>query len=209
MTQQKPFSQACENNKKPILEVLQQVMPEPSHRGARVLEIGSGTGQHAAFFASRLPWLHWQPTDQAHYLPGCRLWVAEAREAGADNLQPPLVLDVLVPQWPVAEVEAAYSANTAHIMSWSAVEAMFHGLGWRLPVNGLFCLYGPFMYRGVHTSESNERFDHHLRHQDPEMGIRDLDALRQLATASGFELAADHSMPANNRTLVWRRYCAF
>ena len=201
----KPYSQACENNKVSILEVLQQTLPEHSHSGARVLEIGSGTGQHAAFFASQLPWLHWLPTDQAHYLPGCRLWVTEAREAGAENLQMPEALDVLQPEWPVAQLDATYSANTAHIMNWSAVEAMFHGLGSRLPVDGVFCLYGPFLYGGVHTSESNDRFDRHLREQDSGMGIRDMDALRPLAAAAGFELQADHAMPANNRTLIWRR----
>ncbi len=201
----KPFSQACENNKGPILNALKQVLPESSHRYARVLEIGSGTGQHAAFFAPRLPWLGWQPSDQAQYLPGCRLWIEEAQAAGADNLHMPITLDVLQPTWPELDIHHAYSANTAHIMHWPAVEAMFHGLGKRLPAQGVFCLYGPFRYQGEHTSDSNERFDQHLRYQDPGMGIRDLDAMVPLATAAGFELVADHAMPANNRTLVWRR----
>lgn len=205
MQPSKPFSQACENNKGPILDMLQQVFAEHSHLGARVLEIGSGTGQHAAFFAPRLPWLSWQPSDQADYLPGCRLWIEDARAAGADNLQPPVALDVLQPHWPELNIDSAYSANTAHIMHWPAVEALFHGLGRRLPSQGLFCLYGPFRYQGEHTSDSNERFDHHLRQRDPGMGIRDLDALLPLAAAAGFELSADHAMPANNRTLVWRR----
>ncbi len=200
----KPFSQACENNKVPILQVLQQVWPEQGYRGAQVLEIGSGTGQHAAFFASQLPWLRWQPTDQAYYLDGCRLWVEEARACGAHNLLEPQVLDVLQSEWPPIEADAAFSANTAHIMSWPGVEAMFHGLGRCLPLHGLFCLYGPFKYQGRHTSESNQRFDQQLRQQDSRMGIRDLDTLLPLATSVGFELEADHAMPANNRTLVWR-----
>ncbi|MCH8531606.1 MAG: class I SAM-dependent methyltransferase [Saccharospirillum sp.] len=202
---QKPFSQACENNKRPILEVLQQVLPEHQYSQALMLEVGSGTGQHAAFFASHLPWLCWQPTDQAEYLPGCRLWVEEAQAAGAANLQPPLVLDVLQPDWPVASAQAAFSANTAHIMSWPAVKALFAGLGERLAPNAVFCLYGPFRYHGKHTSASNEQFDRHLRDRDPAMGIRDLDELTPLAEASGFRLEADHAMPANNRTLIWRR----
>ncbi len=200
----KPFSQACENNKVPILEILQQVWPEHLYNGAQVLEIGAGTGQHAAFFASQLPWLRWQPTDQAHYLPGCRLWDENARTRGANNLQEPQVLDVLHPEWPPIEADAAFSANTAHIMSWPAVEALFHGLGRRLPFHGVFCLYGPFRYQGQHTSESNQRFDQQLRQQDSRMGIRDLDALLPLGASVGFELEADHAMPANNRTLVWR-----
>ncbi|TGG95615.1 DUF938 domain-containing protein [Natronospirillum operosum] len=202
---EKPFSQACENNKAPILGILQQVLPEPKWRGTRVLEIGSGTGQHAAFFAPRLPWLHWQPTDQAQYLPGCRLWVEDARAAGADNLLEPLVLDVLTPEWPLSQADAAFSANTAHIMHWPAVEALFHGLGQRLPTGGLFCLYGPFRYQGRHTSDSNARFDRHLQQQDPGMGIRDLTAVEPLAANAGFRLLADHAMPANNRTLIWQR----
>jgi len=201
----KPFSQACENNKGPLLAVLQQALPESTHRNARVLEVGSGTGQHAAFFVPRLPWLTWQPTDQAHYLPGCQLWIEEARAAGADNLQAPIALDVLQPHWPELTIDAAYSANTAHIMHWPAVEAMFHGLGQRLPSQGLFCLYGPFRYQGQHTSESNARFDNHLRQQDPGMGIRDLDELELLASTAGFQLIADQAMPANNRTLIWQR----
>lgn len=202
---EKPFSQACENNKGPILEILQQVLPEPKWRGARVLEIGSGTGQHAAFFAPRLPWLYWQPTDQARYLPGCRLWVEDARAAGAANLLEPLVLDVLTPEWPLSQTDAAFSANTAHIMHWPAVEALFDGLGQRLPSGSLFCLYGPFRYQGRYTSDSNARFDQHLQQQDPGMGIRDLAALEPLAANAGFRLLADHAMPANNRTLIWQR----
>lgn len=201
----KPFSQACENNKRPILDVLKAVWPESTTAQSLVLEVGAGTGQHAAFFASHLPWLTWQPTDQAVYLPGCRLWVEEAQAAGATNLKSPLALDVLQPEWPVASAQAGFSANTAHIMSWPAVEALFKGLGERLVPSAAFCLYGPFRYHGKHTSESNEQFDRHLRERDPVMGIRDLDELEPLAEASGFRLEADHSMPANNRTLVWRR----
>lgn len=204
MQNAKPFSQACENNKLPILEVLKQVYPEQSHRGATVIEIGAGTGQHAAWFASNMPWLQWQPTDQAHYLPGCRLWVEETQASGVENLLDPRVLDVQSAKWSAWRADAAFSANTAHIMHWPAVEAMFQGLSECLAPGGAFCLYGPFRYQGEHTSDSNQRFDRYLRQQDPGMGIRDMDALMPLADATGFELEADHAMPANNRTLVWR-----
>ncbi|MCH8551014.1 MAG: class I SAM-dependent methyltransferase [Natronospirillum sp.] len=204
MSSEKPFSQACENNKRPILKVLQQVLPQPGNHDSLILEIGAGTGQHAAWFASNMRWLQWQPTDQAHYLPGCRLWVEEALSAGVENLLEPKVLDVLSTNWSAWQAEAAFSANTAHIMHWPAVEAMFRGLAKCLVPGGAFCLYGPFRYHGEHTSDSNHRFDQHLRQQDPGMGIRDMDELLPLAERSGFELEAYHAMPANNRTLVWR-----
>lgn len=198
MTRQKPFSQACENNKGPILVVLRQVFDRPGD----ILEIGSGTGQHAVYFAEQLPHLHWQPSDQKPYLPGCRRWI---EEAGLANVGEPLELDVLSTPWPVSQCTGVFSANTAHIMHWPAVQAMFAGVATRLPRHGYFCLYGPFCYGGQHTSASNARFDEDLRIRDPGMGIRDVDDLRHLAEKHGLVLDADHAMPANNRTLVWRR----
>ncbi len=194
----KPFSQACENNKAPILAVLQQWF-----RSGTVLEIGSGTGQHAVWFAPGLPDVHWQPSDQAGYLPGIRAWIASAP---APNLAMPLELDVLAEPWPVVDdLTHVFSANTAHIMGWDAVQAMFAGVGSRLPLHGVFCLYGPFNYDGRFTSESNQRFDAHLRTQDPAMGIRDIEALRELARENSLMLIADEAMPANNRLLIWGR----
>ena len=195
---EKPFSQACENNKAPILEVLQEVFPLP----ATIVEIGSGTGQHAVHFGRHLPHLTWQPTDVADNLPGVRAWLAEA---GLPNVAEPLELDLDQAVWPVTSADGAFSANTAHIVSWAQVAALFQGLAGVLASGSLFCLYGPFAYGGEHTSESNAEFDALLRQRDPASGIRDRDDLVALAEGAGFTLAADYAMPANNRTLVWER----
>ncbi|WP_435104978.1 DUF938 domain-containing protein [Arhodomonas sp. AD133] len=197
MTTRKPFSQACENNKAPILEVLRTVFVDPG----LVLEIGSGTGQHAVHFAAGLPHRVWQPTDQHAYLSGCRQWVAEAALA---NLREPVELDVRRDPWPVTAADGVFSANTAHIMHWPAVEAMFAGVARVLTTGGAFCLYGPFCYDGEHTSASNTHFDSDLRARDPGMGIRDVADLTCLAGDHGLALVHDHAMPANNRTLVFR-----
>jgi SAM-dependent methyltransferase len=194
----KPFSQACENNKRPILEVLRDALAGLD----LVLEIGSGTGQHAVFFAEQMPWLRWQPTDRSENLPGINAW----RDAAAlPNLLPPLELDVCVEPWPVAAADAVFSANTAHIMDWAAVQCCFAGVGARLRPGGVFCLYGPFNYGGRYTSPSNAQFDQWLKQRDPHSGIRDIEALQELALRAGLQLQADCAMPANNRTLVWRR----
>jgi cyclopropane fatty-acyl-phospholipid synthase-like methyltransferase len=192
----KPYSEACERNRAPILAVLQRVFAD---RHA-VLEIGSGTGQHAVYFAPELGHLIWQPTDVAEHLPGIAMWVAEC---GAPNLRSPIELDV-DRTWPPLEVDAVFSANTCHIMSWPQVERMFEGVGRFLPRGGVFALYGPFSYGGRHTSESNVRFDAMLRARDPESGVRDLDALVRLAAGCGLALEEDNAMPTNNRLLVWR-----
>lgn len=194
----KPFSQACENNKRPILAVLREAFAGLTE----VLEIGSGTGQHAVFFAAELPALRWQPSDRAENLPGIRAWCGEA---ALPNLLPVLELDVCQQPWPVAAADAVFSANTAHIMGWDGVEAMFAGVGGRLRPGGVFCLYGPFNYGGRYTSPSNAEFDTWLKSVDPVRGIRDFEAVDELARRTGLVLAGDHAMPANNRTLVWRR----
>ena len=194
----KPFSQACENNKRPILEVLSR------HLGAAgtVLEIGSGTGQHAVFFGERLPHLVWQTSDRGHNHAVIDAWLTDA---GLGNVEPPLDLDVDIEPWPSAETDAVFSTNTAHIMGWTSVRAFVSGVGRILRSGGLFLLYGPFSYGGRHTSESNARFDLSLRFQDPEMGIRDFEALNELASEAGMVLLEDNVMPANNRLLVWRK----
>ncbi|HSB97384.1 MAG TPA: DUF938 domain-containing protein [Spongiibacteraceae bacterium] len=194
----KPFSQACENNKQPILTVLQQAFAGVD----RVLEIGSGTGQHAVFFAEAMPWLIWQPSDRAEHLPGIRAW---REEAALGNLAPPLELDVDASPWPIAATAAVFSANTAHIMSWPSVERFIAGVGVLVRSGGVFCLYGPFNYGGHYTSASNAQFDAWLRDRDPLSGIRDFEAIEHLARAAGFVLHADRPMPANNRTLVWHK----
>jgi len=195
---EKPFSQACENNKDPILAVIREVFP----RSGTILEIGSGTGQHAVYFARHLPHLTWQPSDVAANLPGIRAWLAEA---GLPNIAEPLVLDLNQAEWPLARADGAFSANTAHIVSWPQVEALFHGVSEVLEPGAAFCLYGPFAYGGEHTSQSNAEFDAMLRRRDPASGIRDLRDLEAAARRVGLILEADHAMPANNRTLVWRR----
>jgi cyclopropane fatty-acyl-phospholipid synthase-like methyltransferase len=165
-----------------------------------VLEIGSGTGQHAAYFAPEMPWLTWQASDVQEHLPGIRQWVAEA---GAANLRPPIALDVEQP-WPLLSVDAAYSANTCHIMSWPQVERMFGGAAHCLQAGGIFCVYGPFNYGGRHTSESNARFDAMLRARDPQSGLRDFEGIATLALKHGMAKEEDNPMPANNRLLVFR-----
>lgn len=194
----KPFSQACENNRRPILEILARHLADVR----MVLEIGSGTGQHAVYFGEHLPHLIWQTSDRRAYHEGIEAWVTEA---GLDNVRPPMDLDVMVEPWPVDTADAVFSANTAHIMSWPMVVEFVAGVGRVLPPGGSFLLYGPFSYGGVHTSESNEQFNRSLKSQDPAMGIRDFEAVEALASEAGMALVEDNAMPANNRLLVWRR----
>jgi len=196
----KPFSEACEQNKQPILAVLQQHFADVH----RVLEIGSGTGQHAVFFAAQLPHLQWLTSDVSELHAGIDAWLAEAR---LPNVSHPLELDVNQPDWPVEYIDAVFSANTVHIMDWPSVENMFAGIGRVLQSQGVFCLYGPFNYHGSYTSDSNARFDMWLKQRDPRSGIRDFEALNDLAHQHGMRLCADHVMPTNNRTLVWEKGC--
>lgn len=195
---EKPWSEACERNRGPILEVLRETFAAAT----RVLEVGSGTGQHAVFFAAAMPQLVWQPSDLAENLPGIAAW---RDEAGLPNLLAPLELDVAAESWPVAEVDGMFSANTLHIMAWSSVEIFFCGAAQVLTAGGMLAVYGPFNYGGRYTAESNARFDAFLRARDPLSGIRDVEAVHALAQRNGFEPCADHAMPANNRTLTWRR----
>ncbi|GGB88489.1 methylase [Marinobacterium zhoushanense] len=191
----KPFSQACENNKTPILEVLRQAFRDRT----RVLEIGSGTGQHAVHFAAELSHLEWQTSDLAENHPGIQLWLAEAQ---LPNLYPPIELDVTQRHWPQG-FDAVFTANTTHIMPWEAVIEMIGRIGEALPEGGRFCQYGPFNYGGRYTSESNARFDIWLKQVEPSQGIRDFEAVETLARQAGLELLADHELPANNRLLEW------
>lgn len=194
----KPFAESSEQNKEPILSALKHYFYDVS----RVLEIGSGTGQHAVYFARQFPDLTWLSSDQAEYHQGIRMWLDEA---GLMNLEGPLLLDVNQQVWPVDSVDAVFSANTVHIMDWPAVENMFAGIGEVLQPEGIFCLYGPFNYDGQFTSESNARFDDWLKQRDPVSGVRDFEALDQLAEQAGMELDDDIEMPANNRILVWKK----
>jgi len=193
----KPFSPASERNRAPILEVLRHYFTS----GIDVLEIGAGTGQHAEYFADALPHLHWLPTDIEPSLSAMRSRIDDAQ---LSNLAGPIELDVTASEWPVQRADHVFSANTAHIMSWAAVTAMFRGVTRVLSPGGFFVLYGPFKRAGTHTSDSNRLFDEALRAQDPDMGIRDDRALIDLALGCGLVLEADVPMPANNRILVWR-----
>jgi cyclopropane fatty-acyl-phospholipid synthase-like methyltransferase len=192
------FSEACERNKQPILGMLRDEL----ERSSRVLEIGSGTGQHAVHFARHMQHLEWQPTDRADCLHDLAARIAEE---GTPNLLAPLELDVRQRQWPVVTADAVYTANTLHIMSWPEVEAFFSGVGHALPAGGVLVVYGPFRYAGRYTSGSNAAFDRSLRERDTASGIRDIEAVNRLAETQGLALIADHAMPANNQLVVWAR----
>jgi cyclopropane fatty-acyl-phospholipid synthase-like methyltransferase len=196
----KPFAPACERNRDPILAVLRRQFADRR----RVLEIGSGTGQHAVYFAAALPWLTWQCSDVAENLPGIRLWL---EDAGLPNTPPPLALDVHG-TWPACSPDAVFSANTLHIMGWGEVEAFFAGIGRVLGDDGTLVVYGPFNYGGDYTSASNREFDAWLRARDPRSGIRDFEAVDALAQRIGLQRVEDAAMPANNRCLVWRRHAS-
>lgn len=195
MTPQKPFSQACENNKGPILQVISRVFSRPT----TVWEIGSGTGQHACHFARHLPHVDWQPTDRQENIDGIRLWVEEAQQS---NLKPPLSLDVADAIWPCDSIDALFTANTLHIMSREEVEIFFDRLGVYLNADALICIYGPFNYDGRYTSDSNARFDEWLKSQNGLSGIKDFEDILSLAMSIGLNLQSDEAMPANNRLLV-------
>jgi cyclopropane fatty-acyl-phospholipid synthase-like methyltransferase len=191
-----PYSSAAERNRQPILDQLRVVLPQQGE----VLEIGSGTGQHAAFFTRSLPGLTWQPSDREENLAGLEAcFSAEANE----RILPLLKLDVIHDPWPGCSYDAVYSANTAHIMPWEAVIAMFTGVGAHLATGGKFCLYGPFNIDKQFTSQSNARFDSHLRAQDSQMGIRDMGAIEALANLHHMQLEQKIAMPANNFILVF------
>ncbi|PHV13247.1 DUF938 domain-containing protein [Chitinimonas sp. BJB300] len=192
----KPHSPACERNREPILAILRKRFAA-CHR---ILEIGSGTGQHAIHFAAAMPYLTWQTADRADNLPGIRLWLAEAK---LPNTPQPLTFDVN-DAWPEIQFDGVFSANTLHIMHWPEVEKLFAALPTLLMPNATVVIYGPFNYQGKYTSTSNAAFDASLMARDPGMGIRDFEAVFELAAAAGLVLLEDHAMPANNRCLVWQ-----
>ena len=194
----KPFAPACERNKGPILEVLRRVFAD----AADVIEIGSGTGQHAMAFAAGLPHLVWRTSDLPECHAGINAWIDDA---GLDNVERPLDLDVTRRPWPLARAGGAFSANTAHYMHWPEVEAMFAGVADLLTPGGRFALYGPFARDGRPTSASNAVFDRLLRAHDPGFGVRDVRDLERIAAAGAMALEEDVAMPSNNRILVWRK----
>tara|TARA_R110002167_G_scaffold348970_2_gene560683 strand:- start:19209 stop:19814 length:606 start_codon:yes stop_codon:yes gene_type:complete len=197
----KPFSQACENNKRPILKLLTKIFSSNKH----VLEIGSGTGQHAVFFGQHLSHLTWQTSDLLINHQGINLWLDETANT---NVQRPIVID-LNKTWPLPKsnlrVDGLYTANTLHIISWSLVVKFFEGIEQNLTPRASVCIYGPFNYEGKFTSESNANFDVWLKERDINSGIRDIEAILLLANSAGLNLIDDHAMPANNRLLVFSK----
>lgn len=194
----KPFSPSSERNREPILQCLRPLLADRSH----VLEIGSGTGQHAVHFAAALPHLRWQCADVAENHPGIRAWL---RDAALPNTPPPLILDVDQVRWPAGGYDAVFSANTVHILSWAQVGRLFERLPDVLVASGLLIIYGPFNYNGSYSSPSNAAFDVRLKSDDPLRGIRDFEAVDALAQGAGLKLQQDYAMPANNRCLVWKK----
>jgi SAM-dependent methyltransferase len=197
----KPFSDACERNREPILAVLREAFAEAA--GIRtVLEIGSGTGQHAVYFAAHLPDVTWQCSDLPEHHAGINAWIDDA--ACTNVLRPP-ALDVRDTPWPITAADAVYTANTLHIMDSASVEAVFRGIARILRDGGVVAAYGPFNYQGAFTSASNARFDATLRARGVGSALRDFEWVNALARGAGLTLLRDVPMPANNRTLVWRK----
>lgn len=193
------WAPATERNREPILDVLKRVLPV---RGT-VLEIASGTGQHAIHFAAALPDLVWQPTDtEAAARASIAAWAADA---ALPNLRAPLALDVCVEPWPLAAADAIVCINMIHIAPWAAACALFDGAARVLPDGGVLYLYGPYRRGGAHTAESNAQFDAQLRSRDPAWGVRDLETVAELGRAADLALDEIVEMPANNLSVVFRK----
>ena len=194
----KRHSDACERNKDPILEVLRDVLPDQPD----VLEIGCGTGQHAVYFARHLEGVDWQPANRPGRLESMR---ARRREADLPNLREPIALDLFDEAWEVDPIDALVAINVLHIAPWEATERLFAHADDLVDGDGVIYVYGPFRYEDRPLEPSNERFDEMLRSRDPDMGLRVVADVEEKAAAHGFELADDRAMPANNRSLIWRR----
>ena len=191
------YSEACERNKYAIATHLDAYLPNVRS----VLEVGSGSGQHAIFLTSQHPHLIWQASDREQYLDALSI---NLEQYGISSLPPPIELDVLN-HWPTRQYDALFSANSLHIMSWKEVEALFAGAGRAVSRRGWLFIYGPFRYRDGYTSESNREFDAWLKARNSESGIRDFEQVTELAEQHGFALRADVAMPANNQLLIWQR----
>lgn len=199
---QLPFSQSCENNKEPILAVLQKhLVARERNQPLRVLEVAGGTGQHAVHFATHMPWLHWQSSDLPELVDTLNL---RLRAAAQSNLPLALPLDVTQKNWGVASFDAVFTANSLHIMPASAVAEFFQRLNSVINDGGHLCIYGPFKYGGDFTTPSNAQFDLWLKSRDPLSGVRDFEWVNQMASEAGLTLLEDNPMPANNQLLVWK-----
>ena len=197
----KPFADACERNRDPILAALRSHFSDRE----RILEIGSGTGQHAVYFAQNMPSLQWQTSDRAENLPGICAWLDEA---ALPNTPAPIEFDV-TGEWPAKIFDGLFSANTLHIMGWPEVEMLFRKLPSISTPDAKLAIYGPFNYDGTFTSESNAQFDRSLKSRGAQMGIRDFEAVNALASSAQFALIDDVPMPANNHLLIWQRQADF
>lgn len=200
-----PFSQACENNKQPILEVLQKELQDSTH----VLEVGSGTGQHSVYFAPRLPHLQWQTSDVTDNHQVIQAW----HDAyPASNLYAPLAFNLLTDSIPKTNTgepyDAIFTANTLHIIAWPLVERLFELVGEALPLDGKLIVYGPFNENGLYTSASNQSFDLSLKQRDAGSGIRHKEDIIALAKQHNLELSCEYQMPANNQILVFQKITA-
>lgn len=198
----KPFSESCEQNKDVILKVIKPILTSRHS----LLEIGSGTGQHAIYFAQAMPHLKWHTSDRAEALSGIQMWLDEFCSDGQlQNIISPVSLDVSQTNWPELKVDAIFTANTLHIMHWSDVQMFFEQAPKLLVSDGVILIYGPFNYQGQYTSDSNESFDGWLKSRDSKSGIRDFSDLEVLAEKNGLKFLADYEMPANNRILCWQK----
>ena len=200
----KPYSESCDQNRDVILSIIEPLLKSAS----TVFEIGSGTGQHAVYFAEKLPHLVWQTSDRAAYLDGIRQWISDSK---LKNIRPPVELDVSENQWPHrdqsagVEVDAVFTANTVHIMNQTDTDNMISGVAALLRKGGSLIIYGPFNYDGQYTSESNARFDQWLKQRDPQSGIKNIETLLLSAQQQGLALVSDYAMPANNRILHFQK----
>ena len=202
----KPISEACLRNQAPIAAALKTLLPDAT----RLLEIGSGTGQHAVFCAGELPHVIWQPSDLAQHHKGMKLWISEA---ALNNVLAPLVLDV-DQEWPdfdsIQKIDHVFTANTVHYIAHESVENMFSGISRLIPVGGLFMMYGPVNVNGEFTSEGNARLDEWLKTcVNPLAGIKDLASIERLAKDQGLALIDNLAMPANNRLLIFQKAVGF
>ncbi len=199
----KPFSQACINNRDAILDHLERLIPVTNPKQAiPILELGSGTGQHAVYFSHYLSHVEWQTSDLADNHQGIQCWLDDAQQT---NCLPPIDLDITQAQWRIVKkYHAVFLANLSHTCSWEAVVLLFEHVSQALKNDSLLIIYGPFNYAGAFTSESNERFDQFLKASNPKQGIREYEKVVKLASESNLVLEEDQPMPANNRLLVFR-----
>ena len=195
----KPYAPAADRNKDAILQALLEEVDGVQ----KILEIGSGSGQHLCHFAMQLPNIGWQPSDLADKLPGINAWIADSACA---NIESPIELNVETDEWPIVQADLCYTSNTLHIVSWSAVESLFRGCARVLPRAGKLVAYGPVREHGAHTSQSNAEFDQMLRTSDPLSGVRDIEKLDQLAAQYQFAAARKVKMPVNNYLMIWQRH---